>query len=1058
MEQFMVELFVRGIVLCLLVRGALLLLRRSAAAYRHLLCVIALGGLVALPFAQRLMPALKILPPPSTAISIPVNDPVKAIPRVAEARPPAEWASSLPVPRPQTLPSETTSAPPQDNVSPPQRVTPRPAYHPNRSQVATLVLVGIWGLGTAALLIRLMVALVHLRRLEASGSRQTLGDIPVLVSDQVDTPLTWGIRRNIILLPASLLSGDPTVRESALLHEQAHIARRDWLWNLLAETACAACWFQPGVWWLRRRMRLESERACDDRVLLSGIAGPDYAAHLLQILRSVRTNEIAPAMAHCGGIEERMKHILDINRPRRTNRLWLIATAPIGLAVLSFAALRVSARPADVKSVNGPEARILKSDFKSSSILPSQPQNASRSPGEPRTSYAFDLPFAQLPPISASGTVPVGQPNGAMTMVQPGITSPQGDVPAASALLPDSAVAVKGIVWGDVVDGLQTGFLFNTRGLPSQKLPVNSRVTYQVLVRNTTHVDRNIEVQCQNFNELNPYVIPESDAKHALTGGAIPDTYRAIGIDDGREVFPAYPVKLAPGEAVVVPGDLELYLGDVEKQIFPRVEKIKQGLNWIVQPLTIQLLSPTEATEAQAGEKNIKLTILGHDGKSSTRPTTWRAMGTGGTRRYAKFRLEVGIFPAANLPMRQAPSSGMKLVQDNAPATAKLPNPTLPGGNIAWGEAVNGLQPGILLQSPEAPANRQFPLNSKLVYHLLVRNTSRTERVIEIQSRDFFGMDPYLIPDADLPKAFDGGKIPELYRSQGVTELVIAFLSYAVKLAPGESVLVPDPHSLYVGDADAQQYPRIEKIVPGKNWIVQPIMVRTANPTEGVDDLASITSPYGNGINMTILKRDGTPAWRLGAKGGMHGSSPKLYPKISLDITTPHAQNPPIEMPIQWGEKASGFQVGATIVPNVSAFNVGDTITFKAFGRNLSGKDVSLDIGNYWKVNYKIQVQTLDGKPIYTERDRHNQVMQVAGYRADSLRDGESQEISGAMLKITVPVSARAATLRHEGDDSWVETVPLKPGRYRVRLVSWRLFGTHQPEPASGWIPIEVKA
>jgi hypothetical protein len=62
MQNFGVELFVRGLVLCLLTALALILFRRTAAAHRHLVCVVALLGLLALPWAQRLLPPLRLLP------------------------------------------------------------------------------------------------------------------------------------------------------------------------------------------------------------------------------------------------------------------------------------------------------------------------------------------------------------------------------------------------------------------------------------------------------------------------------------------------------------------------------------------------------------------------------------------------------------------------------------------------------------------------------------------------------------------------------------------------------------------------------------------------------------------------------------------------------------------------------------------------------------------------------------------------------------------------------------------------------------------------------------
>ncbi len=162
------------------------------------------------------------------------------------------------------------------------------------------------------------------------------------------------------------------------------------------------------------------------------------------------------------------------------------------------------------------------------------------------------------------------------------------------------------------------------------------------------------------------------------------------------------------------------------------------------------------------------------------------------------------------------------------------------------------------------------------------------------------------------------------------------------------------------------------------------------------------------------------------------------------------------DKPIQWGRAEAGFQLGARIVHGHSIFKPGETITFQTYGRNLSGKDVSLSVGNYWKVNYKIQVQTIDGKPVYMERVRRNQATEVTGYRLEPFNQGAEQQISEARLKISrEPQNQEPASMGDE--DAWVENVPLKPGQYRVRIVSWGVFGPRKAEPASGWIPLEVK-
>jgi hypothetical protein len=168
---------------------------------------------------------------------------------------------------------------------------------------------------------------------------------------------------------------------------------------------------------------------------------------------------------------------------------------------------------------------------------------------------------------------------------------------------------------------------------------------------------------------------------------------------------------------------------------------------------------------------------------------------------------------------------------------------------------------------------------------------------------------------------------------------------------------------------------------------------------------------------------------------------------------TPTASPEPEEDGIAWGEKVRGIQLGARIAPERSVFQGGDTVIFRAFGRNLSGEDVSLSIGRYWKVNYDIQVQTLDGKPVDVKREVFHPL--PAGYMADLLRNGATQEISGAKLKIARRPQTQETARVNENEDAWVKTVPMEPGRYRIRLLSRGLFGARKP--VSGWIPIDVR-
>jgi beta-lactamase regulating signal transducer with metallopeptidase domain len=113
--------------------------------------------------------------------------------------------------------------------------------------------------------------------------------VRVLQGAVATTPLTWGVVRPTVLLPADAGAWPLEYRRAALLHELAHVGRADCLVQLLALGACALFWFHPGVWWCARRLWLERERACDDRVLAGGVRPSVYAECMLRIADAARS-------------------------------------------------------------------------------------------------------------------------------------------------------------------------------------------------------------------------------------------------------------------------------------------------------------------------------------------------------------------------------------------------------------------------------------------------------------------------------------------------------------------------------------------------------------------------------------------------------------------------------------------------------------------------------------------------------------------------------------------------------------------------------------------------
>jgi hypothetical protein len=158
-----------------------------------------------------------------------------------------------------------------------------------------------------------------------------------------------------VLLPDEAAAWPLDRLRAVLLHEMAHVRRRDWPGHRLADLVCALYWFHPLVWPLARRLRAESEAACDDRVLALGVPAPDYARHLLDVARALGPAAVPPAaiaMARTARLEGRLTMILDPRRPRRApTRRALLLTLTLGTAAVGMlAALRPAARAQSLPS------------------------------------------------------------------------------------------------------------------------------------------------------------------------------------------------------------------------------------------------------------------------------------------------------------------------------------------------------------------------------------------------------------------------------------------------------------------------------------------------------------------------------------------------------------------------------------------------------------------------------------------------------------------------------------------------------------------------------------
>ena len=151
---------------------------------------------------------------------------------------------------------------------------------------------------------------------------------------------TLGSLRPCILLPREAETWPKDRIRVVLTHELAHIKRFDWLIQIVAELSCTIYWFNPLFWWARRHLRAQGEHACDDVVLNQGVDANDYAAHLLELARSLRTSDSvwSPvlAMAKPPHLERRFIAMLNTSLNRKpAGRIAVLTSALVAVLVMT---------------------------------------------------------------------------------------------------------------------------------------------------------------------------------------------------------------------------------------------------------------------------------------------------------------------------------------------------------------------------------------------------------------------------------------------------------------------------------------------------------------------------------------------------------------------------------------------------------------------------------------------------------------------------------------------------------------------------------------------------
>jgi beta-lactamase regulating signal transducer with metallopeptidase domain len=167
--------------------------------------------------------------------------------------------------------------------------------------------------------------------------------VALLVSASQTIPMTWGASQPVIVLPDDAENWPADRMRVVLLHELAHVARNDFVWQLMGSVARAVHWINPLAWWGFQMLKTELEQASDDRVISAGADANTYAFELLQVTARYPVPRFTPsaalAMGRSARIQRRLESILDETR----NRQPLSARIAALVALAGFVALAVVA-------------------------------------------------------------------------------------------------------------------------------------------------------------------------------------------------------------------------------------------------------------------------------------------------------------------------------------------------------------------------------------------------------------------------------------------------------------------------------------------------------------------------------------------------------------------------------------------------------------------------------------------------------------------------------------------------------------------------------------------
>lgn len=286
LESYLISVIIKSTVLLAAGLICLRLLRGQDAAVRHLVCLVALASAAAMPLLAFWQP---------------------------------QWSLLI-------------------SVSPSPVIAPAGEIGAAGGWSWPTAIVAIWVIGIFVMTLRAAGGWVVLLRARWRSEPFQDRDGAEVRIGNIGTPLTCGMLHPLILLPEAARDWNEPRLRAVLLHESAHVRRRDCMAKYVAQVSRALLWWNPLVWVLAARMNHEQELACDDAVLAAGVPADAYATVLLDVVRECSSSLVlgcAMGDNSAAALRARFEHLFEWRREASASTRRTAIAIPLLLLLLT---------------------------------------------------------------------------------------------------------------------------------------------------------------------------------------------------------------------------------------------------------------------------------------------------------------------------------------------------------------------------------------------------------------------------------------------------------------------------------------------------------------------------------------------------------------------------------------------------------------------------------------------------------------------------------------------------------------------------------------------------